>query len=82
MYDVCKYGKSNNLMRKNDEHYNNFNKISNVNLRLKTYSYIDEQYITQAENNIKNLIKFHNTKFDYNNRNELIIIPEEKINII
>jgi hypothetical protein len=79
---VCKFGKSNNLLRRNDEHDNDYGKIPNVNLRLKIYSYIDEQYLTQAENDIKNLIKFYNLKFIYENKNEMIIVPADKMELI
>lgn len=54
---ICKFGLTKNLSRRTAEHLTNFEKISNSDLKLKYYSYVDPLYITNAENDIKLLMK-------------------------
>lgn len=56
-YIVCKYGLTNNLERRTNEHINNYGKIDNVELRLMNYCYIDLK------------ILFNNHKMEYQNNN-------------
>ncbi len=79
---ICKFGRTEDLSRRNGEHDNDYGKMSNVSLRLKIYSYIDNKYTTQAENDIKNFVLFNDYKFNYQNRDELIIIPSDKMDQI
>lgn len=79
---VCKFGRTDNLSRRNGEHDNDYGKMTNVNLRLKVYSYIDDKFTPQAENDIKNFVSLNNFKFEYENRDELIILPNDKMDAI
>jgi hypothetical protein len=79
---VCKFGRTDNLSRRNGEHDNDYGKMLNVNLRLKIYSYIDDKYTPQAENDIKNFVAINDFKFSYQNRDELIILPSDKMDAI
>ena len=74
---ICKYGRTDNLSRRTKEHLSHYKKIKNSELKLKYYSYIDPQYISNAENDIKNFIDCLNLKFNYSNEEEIIIIPND-----
>lgn len=72
---VCKYGFTKDLERRTTEHISIFSKIKNVNLRLKYHSYVDPLYLSNAENDIKNLMETLNVKFSYKDHEELVIVP-------
>ena len=60
---VCKFGRTNDsfsMARRTDEHLAMFGKIDNVDLKLKCYSYVDNQYTSNAEFDISNHFKTHN----------------------
>lgn len=79
---VAKYGMTKNLSRRTTEHLLNYKNINGCELKLKYYSYIDPQYISLGENNIKSFINSLNMKLQYNNEDELIIIPNKFMNLI
>jgi hypothetical protein len=79
---ICKFGLTKNLSRRTAEHLTNFEKISNCDLKLKYYSYVDPLYITNAENDIKLLIKSLNINVKYDNYNELIILNKDLFSIV
>lgn len=79
---VCKYGFTNNLSRRTSEHLLKFGKINGCSLRLKYYSYVDPQYLSQAENDISDFMKFSNFKIQYVNNEEIVVIPKEHIKIV
>ena len=74
---VAKYGFTKELSRRTSEHIKLYNKIEGCNLKLKHYSYIDPQYISNGETDIKNFMTALNLKLVYENYDELIIIPKE-----
>jgi hypothetical protein len=71
---VCKYGQINNLARRTIDHTRNFSKIKDVVVNLKYYSYIDPQYISSAEIDIKDYFEEMNVKINYEKNEELIIV--------
>ena len=71
---LCKYGKTENLERRLIEHNNDYGKIEGVELRLKYYAFIDPEFITDAENQIKNFFVANNMKLEHLERNELVLI--------
>ncbi len=76
---ICKYGKTDSLERRTSEHVAKFGPIDGCNLMLKYYSYIDPQYMTDAENYIRdnmNAIKSHIT---YEDNKELIAIDKKTL---
>ena len=79
---VSKFGFTKDLSRRTGEHLNKYNKIENVNLKLKYYSYIDPQYMSNAESDIKDFMIAFNTKFNFDNEYELVIIPKELIKMV
>lgn len=79
---VAKYGLTKDLSKKTDKFMTKYNKIENVNLKCKYYSYIDPQYISKAETDIKDFMSIFNTKFNFNKEDELVIIPKEQIKLV
>ena len=79
---VAKYGFTKELSRRTGEHIKLYNKINGCDLKLKHYSYIDPQYMSNGENDIKDFITTLNLKLSYENYDELIIIPKEYMKII
>lgn len=79
---VAKYGFTKDLSRRTSEHITKYNKIENVNLKCKYYSYIDPQYISKAETDIKDFMSIFNTKFNFDKEDELVIIPKELMKMV
>ena len=79
---VGKYGYTDNLTRRTSEHIKSFGKIINTNLKLKYYTYVDPQYLSKAETDIKHLFESLNVKFKYDTYDELVIAPTQYSNIV
>jgi hypothetical protein len=77
---ICKYGMTDNLMRRTYEHICDFSKIESAKLRLKYYSCIDPQYISKAETDIKHYFEDINAIFNYDNYVELVVLTPKQIN--
>ena len=73
---VAKYGFTKDLSRRTGEHIVKYSKIPNTNLRLKYNSYIDPQYMSQAESDIRLFMTGLKLNHDYGNDEELVIIPK------
>lgn len=73
-YVVVKYGRSDDLQRRLQEHQTKYNKLNNVNVMLKLYSYVDDELAPQAENDIKMIFQLSNNILKHTNYNELAII--------
>jgi hypothetical protein len=74
---VAKYGMTVDLPRRTGEHIKTYNKIKNVDLKLKYHSYIDPQYISSAECDLKNFFDALSLDFSFEKYDELIIIPKK-----
>ena len=79
---IAKYGFTKELSRRTGEHMNKYNKIQNVDLKLKYYSYIDPQYMSSAETDIRDFMQAFKTKLDFDNEDELVIFPKELMKLI
>ena len=79
---VGKYGYTDNLSRRTGEHIKALSKIPDANLKLKYYAYIDPQYLSKAETDIKHLFESLNIKLGYDNLNELVVIPTQYADIV
>ncbi len=77
---ICKYGMTDSIERRAGEHNKTYGSIKGVNLCLKYYAYIDQQYISKAEVDIKEYFEAINCKLDYDNHKELIILDSVKMN--
>lgn len=74
---ICKFGNSDDLPRRTDEHQKKFKKEFNVDIELYCYSIIDVVYITKAETCVKNYFKPF--KLDYKNFDELVVINKQQL---
>ena len=79
---VCKYGFTKDISRRTSEHMDTFNKISNANLKLKCHAYIDPQYMSKGESEIRNFMNTLNIKMNYENNDELVIIPLDLLSLV
>lgn len=79
---VYKYGMTIDLERRVKEHTNTFKKIKGTNLELTIFSYIDTQYISNAEQKVKELMQELNYVFEYEKMAELAIIPDNKFKFV
>ncbi len=59
-----------------------YGKLKNVKLELITFSFIDPQYISNAETDIKNLFVEMDFKLDHDKFVELAVVPNDKIKFI
>lgn len=79
---VCKYGFTKDLSRRTNEHIETYSKIQNCELKLKFHSYIDPQYISKGESDIKMFMNALNISFNYENQEEIVIIPKNLMNLV
>lgn len=77
---ICKYGKTDNLERRANEHIALYGQIEGCNLMLKYYSYIDPIYITEAENYIKDYMNILNAHIIYEHHKELVALDPKMLN--
>ena len=80
-YIICKYGYTEDIYRRICEHISTYNKIKGCSLKLKFYSYIDPRYLSRAETDIREFIKFGKFQLIYKDTKELIAIPRETFKI-
>lgn len=76
---LVKYGRTEDLERRTNEHEKDYGKIEGVELRLLKYTHIDSQYISDAECDINHFLTHSNSKYDFPNRSELAIISKDKL---
>jgi hypothetical protein len=79
---VCKYGFTKELARRTGEHITTYNKIENVDLKLKHYSYVDPQYMSNAESDIRTFMTALNITYKFEEYKEIVIIPKHLINLV
>jgi|688.fasta_scaffold216641_2 hypothetical protein len=79
---VGKFGFTKDLSRRTGEHIKRYGEIKNSDLKLKHYSYIDPQYMSRAEKDIKDLMCAFGVRYNYKEEEELVIIPKNMIDII
>jgi AraC-like DNA-binding protein len=79
---VCKYGFTKDLSRRTGEHIDTFKKIPNTELKLKYYSYMDPQYISKGESDIRLFMNGLKINTSYENMEELVVIPKELMPLV
>jgi len=82
---ICKFGYTNDLVRRTNQHYKTYKKEFNTEIELLLFSIIDPQYICQAEASISHY--FNDNKLEGYlikevEQIELIIINKNNINQI
>ena len=79
---VGKYGFTKDLSRRTGEHIDTFKKIPNTELKLKYYSYMDPQYISKGESDIRSFMNGLKINTSYENMEELVVIPKELMSLV
>jgi hypothetical protein len=77
---LCKYGCTDDLIRRTNEHDKSFMKEFNINVELLCFSIIEQQFKFNAETNISTY--FNSNKIKYENYKELIIINKKDLHSI
>jgi len=78
---IYKFGLTKSFETRKYGHKNEYKKLEKViDMKLVYYTYIDPLYISEAETEIKNLLIDY--KFEWNNHDELVIIPNNMLKII
>jgi hypothetical protein len=72
---ICKYGRSDSIGRRINEHKLKYGKIKGVELKLKFYAFIDNDHLAKAETSVKSF--FNNSKSGFEECKELVIIEEK-----
>jgi hypothetical protein len=75
---VAKYGFTKDLTRRTGEHVKKYGKIANSTLRLKHHTFVDPLYLSNAETDIKSFVAALEIKLDYENEDEMVVIPQRK----
>jgi prophage antirepressor-like protein len=76
---VCKYGQTCDLERRVKEHQTDYGRMKGVDLKLKLYSYVDPQFVSEAETDIRGFFADFNMKYEVTGRSELVIIEPAKL---
>lgn len=79
---VYKYGRTNDLLKRTQQHLKTYGVLDNVNLELVYHAYIDPEYASSAETTIAHNIQGMELSFSYGNHKELIIVSQEKYKYI
>jgi hypothetical protein len=76
---VCKYGRSDDFKRRLSEHVSRYNKgIPNAYVRVLRYAHIDPINTSNAESELGQLMKIVNSKIQYKDETELVVISHEQ----
>jgi len=78
---VIKYGFTDDLVRRTNEHIKTYGKIKGCKFELMNYTYIDPKYLSEAEALLKDYLIKVGTQLKYENYKELVIInmKDEKL---
>lgn len=78
---VYKFGLTKSFETRKNGHKSEYKKIDKfIDMKLVMYSYIDPMYVSEAENEIKELLNDY--KIEYDNHNEIVIIPNNLLKIV
>lgn len=77
-----KIGMSIDLARRGGEHEADYGKMKNVSVRLMHYNYIDPQYISSAETDLKDILGGLNLMFKHPIHTEIIIFDMKQLRMI
>jgi len=78
---VYKFGLTKSFETRKNGHKSEYKKLENlIDMKLVCFTYIDPLYVSEAETEIKNLLSDY--KFEYDNHDEIVIIPNNMLKII
>lgn len=76
---VIKYGMTEDLAQRMQQHRRTYDNIDGCDLKLKYYAWINEEYISKAEVDIKNKLQSMNILFQYKDIVELAIMTSKQL---
>nr|AEX63353.1 hypothetical protein mv_R1151 [Moumouvirus Monve] len=76
---IGKYGMTKDLDRRTGEHNDTYGQLPGSDLRLTMFNFIDIQYLSQAESDLKLYMKDTGLKFNHNKYYELAIISKSML---
>nr|QOI90363.1 hypothetical protein HWQ62_00226 [Pyramimonas orientalis virus] len=79
---VYKYGRTEDIGRRNNEHCKTFGKLKGNTFGLTMFSYIDEKFVSKAETKLKHYFNNTNTHIEDDKQNELVVIKKDKFSYI
>ena len=79
---VAKIGMTEDLKRRSGEHEREYGKMKNVSVQLMQYNYIDPQYMSKAETDLKDAFGGFGLMFEHVQYDELIIFNMKKMKLI
>ena len=79
---VCKFGYSKDINRRCCEHEAKYSKIKGCELKIKYYSYIDKNFLSNAEKDLNKIFENINAKFTYEDEKELVILDNKQMEFI
>ncbi|AGF84820.1 hypothetical protein QJ854_gp962 [Moumouvirus goulette] len=79
---VAKLGETIDLTRRIDEHIETFNKMPGAKLYLKWYNYIDPQFTSKAETELKNTFKKMGFIIDHPKYKEIIVFTKSELKTV
>lgn len=79
---VAKYGYTKDLSRRASEHIATYGKIKGVDLKLKYHAYMDPQYMSQGENDIRMFMDALKINLEYEKHSELVVIPKDMMKLV
>ena len=79
---VCKYGFTKELSRRTAEHIDTFKKIDNVDLKLKCYSFMDPQYMSKGESDIRSFMNAMGISIPFQTMEEIVVISKEHDSLV
>lgn len=71
---IIKFGYTDDLDRRSSEHLRKYKKIGGVDVRIMEFVYIDPEYLSKAETDMKHFFRAMETPVEYMNEKELIAI--------
>jgi hypothetical protein len=74
---VAIYGCTEDIERRTKEHQTNYSKLKGADMSLLMFSYIDPQYIFEAETNIRSFLNAYHYKYD--TETELVIFDPKQL---
>lgn len=74
---IVKFGRTDDLPRRNDEHYKNFKKEFNAEIELYCFSIAESKWISEAETQINDY--FLPYKLNYKDYKELLVVDKKQL---
>lgn len=74
---VCKFGNTNDLVRRTADHLNDYGKIPRVVLKIKHYAAVDPKFVVEAEGDLRTFFAKLGMRMEIKGRRELVaVLPD------